>query len=53
MPRLKWGSFTSGTTKSISFFIRHWLELSITIAPACSKIGANCLLVPPPALIKT
>ena len=46
-------AFASGTTSGTSLSIRHWLLLSITIAPVSAKIGAKVLLVPPPADIKT
>ena len=41
--------FTSGTTKGTSLAILHALELSITVAPYLTKIGANFKLASPPA----
>ena len=43
-------AFISGTTNGTLLSMRKVLELSITTAPALVAAGANCLLVPPPAL---
>ena len=45
-----WSGFTSGTTRGTFGSMRHALELSMTTQPSFAAMGANFVLVPPPAL---